>query len=431
MREAPTTPSLQPAQAAQPAPSLLSVLRTHAARALRNIEFPDTRAEAWKYANLRALHTPDWFSDLNDTDTAHTPAPRFSAGQNVGQNAAPIPGQTASQFLSLHDGHVVAQQLDRVVLKQLTHEHALDELRWRALAARGADEPFALLNAASSQAPLCVDIAENIDGGQLRIAYTTRREGQFQCATRVGIRLAPGSSLTLIEEITPTAGLHNAVTDIDIGAGATLRHIRWTHIYGSGMSIARVFVRVADNANYTAHQQLGLGAFAREEIDIALQGEGACAELSGACCVSRRDQVNLLVRIRHEAPRTRSAANYRGLADDHGRFAFNGRIHILPGAMDVDASLTNKNLLLSRDAEIDTKPELEIYADDVRCSHGATIGQLDATALFYLQSRGIDADAASVLLRRGFALTALSSLAGTAEGEVLTQLLLERLEAMA
>ena len=119
------------------------------------------------------------------------------------------------------------------------------------------------------------------------------------------------------------------------------------------------------------------------------------------------------------------------MADDHGRFAFNGRIHILPGAMDVDASLTNKNLLLSRDAEIDTKPELEIYADDVRCSHGATIGQLDATALFYLQSRGIDADAASVLLRRGFALTALSSLAGTAEGEVLTQLLLERLEAMA
>ena len=424
MREAPTAPFLQPAQ---PAPSLLSALRTLAARALRNIEFPDTRAEAWKYANLRALHTPDWFSDLDDTDTAHTPAPRFPAGQNAAQN----PGQTASQFLSLHDGHVVAQQLDRVVLKQLTHEHAMDELRWRALAARGADEPFALLNAASSQAPLCIDVAENIDGGQLRIAYTTRREGQFQCATRVGIRLAPGSSLTLIEEITPTAGLHNAVTDIDIGAGATLRHIRWTHIYGSGMSIARVFVRVADNANYTAHQQLGLGAFAREEIDIALQGEGACAELSGACCVSRRDQVNLLVRIRHEAPRTRSAANYRGLADDHGRFAFNGRIHILPGAMDVDASLTNKNLLLSRDAEIDTKPELEIYADDVRCSHGATIGQLDATALFYLQSRGIDADAASVLLRRGFALTALSSLAGTAEGEVLTQLLLERLEAMA
>jgi len=141
-----------------------------------------------------------------------------------------------------------------------------------------------------------------------------------------------------------------------------------------------------------------------------LAGNGANASLNGLFAPAGTQHLDTHTLVDHVAPHTTSDENYRGVAEGRGRGVFNGRVIVRPGAQKIDARQSNRNLLLSPTAEIDTKPELEIYADDVKCSHGATTGQLDATALFYLRSRGLsEADARAVLIR-AFAESVLASI---------------------
>ncbi|HSN72400.1 MAG TPA: SufD family Fe-S cluster assembly protein, partial [Steroidobacteraceae bacterium] len=128
----------------------------------------------------------------------------------------------------------------------------------------------------------------------------------------------------------------------------------------------------------------------------------------------------------HLAPRTNSEEDYRGLADDRGRGVFNGKVIVRPGAQQIEARQSSRNLLLAAGAEIDTKPELEIYADDVKCSHGATTGQLDPNALFYLRSRAIPEDEARALLTHAFAVTVIERIGLGPIREYLEQALLSR-----
>jgi Fe-S cluster assembly protein SufD len=169
-------------------------------------------------------------------------------------------------------------------------------------------------------------------------------------------------------------------------------------------------VDVGRAASYQGYQQVEAGHRMREELHVALTGEGAEARLAGVAHLLGRDHGDIALRIEHRASNTTSSSTYRGIAGERGHFVFKGQIHIPEGVRAIDAALTNKNLLLSNDAEIDTRPELTINADDVRCSHGATIGQLDADALFLLRARGIDATLARGLIMRAFAVAALHAL---------------------
>jgi Fe-S cluster assembly protein SufD len=145
------------------------------------------------------------------------------------------------------------------------------------------------------------------------------------------------------------------------------------------------------------------GALTRNDIVVSLDAEGAECQLNGLYRVGGRQHVDFHTRIEHVQPHGTSREYFKGILDGRSRGVFNGRIHVHPGAQRTDSEQQNKNLLLSRDAEVDTKPELEIYADDVKCSHGATVGQLDADMLFYLRARGIDETSARGLLTYGFA----------------------------
>jgi len=162
-------------------------------------------------------------------------------------------------------------------------------------------------------------------------------------------------------------------------------------------------VEQAADSSYISHNFQAGAAWSRLDLAVSLSAAGAEAELNGFYAVNGRQHLDNHTRVDHLAPHTTSRELYRGILDGQGRAVFNGKVVVAPHAVKTDAAQANHNLLLSRGVEIDTKPELEIYADDVKCSHGATVGQLDEQQLFYLRSRGIDAEAARGLLVGAFA----------------------------
>ncbi|HET9444898.1 MAG TPA: Fe-S cluster assembly protein SufD, partial [Steroidobacteraceae bacterium] len=220
--------------------------------------------------------------------------------------------------------------------------------------------------------------------------------------------------------------LTNAVCDIEVARGASVEHYRIQQESVRSFHIGHVNVRVQQDGRYASHD-IALGAsLARVNLSTTLQGPGAHVVLNGLVAPLGTQHLDVHTSIDHAAPHTSSDENYRGIAGERGRGVFNGKVIVRPGAQKTDARQSSRNLLLTAGAEIDTKPELEIYANDVKCSHGATTGQLDATALFYLRSRGLDEVAARNLLIRAFAESILTSIEPQAIRSHVEQLLDER-----
>jgi Fe-S cluster assembly protein SufD len=213
------------------------------------------------------------------------------------------------------------------------------------------------------------------------------------------------SQCTLIEEYQGLAGdayFNNAVTEIVVEANAKLRHIKLQREAGKAFHIATCSVSVARDATY-ASQTISLGArLSRYELNVALNGEGACAEMDGLALISERQLADTHTLIDHAQPNGRSAQLHKTIVGGAAHAVFNGKILVRPGAQLTDSSQQNRNLLLSDKATVDTKPQLEIFADDVKCAHGATVGQLDEEQLFYLRSRGLPSEAARNLLTYAF-----------------------------
>jgi Fe-S cluster assembly protein SufD len=194
----------------------------------------------------------------------------------------------------------------------------------------------------------------------------------------------------------------NSVTDIRVENGATLTHAKLQDEGPQAFHVALGRVRIGDEAvydNFTLHRGAEL---ARNEIHARIDGTGADCRLNGAYLGTGRQHVDNTTVIDHKAPGSRSSEVFKGALDEKARGVFQGRIVVHRDAQQTDGHQLNKTLLLDRNAEMDTKPELEIYADDVKCSHGATIGELDDMALFYLQARGIDAATARDMLVSAF-----------------------------
>ncbi len=229
---------------------------------------------------------------------------------------------------------------------------------------------------------------------------------------RLLVDVAPGSQLTLSLEFTGSAGaLVNAVTQVCLGRDSQLNLIRVQALPDDGMLTETTRIEVAESASVTV-TSVDLGSqLSRQALTVLLAGTGASATVHGLFLADGHRHIDNRTQVEHQAPRTISRESFRGIADDHGHGVFNGRIIVQPGAAGSNAALTNRNLLLTTTAEIDTKPELEIYVDDVRCSHGATTGQLDANALFYLRSRGLDPAAARQILTAAFLRESLNGIA--------------------
>jgi Fe-S cluster assembly protein SufD len=195
----------------------------------------------------------------------------------------------------------------------------------------------------------------------------------------------------------------NSISEIVLGDGAVLDHYKLQREPAQAFHTALQHSRLGRGANFSSHSMNFGAALARHDVHCVLAGEGADATLNGLYLVEGAQHCDTHMRVEHQAPRCGSHELYKGILDGRGRAVFNGRIYVHRGAQKTDAKQTNRNLLLSREALVNTNPQLEIFADDVKCTHGSTVGQLDADAVFYLRSRGIGELAAKSLLTYAFA----------------------------
>lgn len=271
----------------------------------------------------------------------------------------------------------------------------------------GSEQGFAALNAAFAEDGLYVHVPEGVNVEvPLMLLYAASEDDEPRMShPRVIVRLEANSRLVLVESFSGEAGhrnLTNVLSQINVAPGAELRHLRVQRDSDKALLVNRTDVNVGEGGRYTGFAfDLG-GRLVRHDLNVSLDAEGASCELNGLYVLGGRQHVDNHTRVDHRTPSTRSREVYKGVLAGHSRGVFNGKVVVHEGADGTDAAQSNANLLLSRNAEVDAKPELEIYADDVKCSHGATVGQLDRDALFYLRSRGMDEEEARGLLTYAF-----------------------------
>lgn len=214
-----------------------------------------------------------------------------------------------------------------------------------------------------------------------------------------------GAELTLVEQyvaLTDGAYLTDAVTEIVVGDGAKVRHVRLQHEALSAFHIATCAVAIGKDGSYSSHA-VSLGArISRHNLDIKQTGEGAEARLDGLTLIAGRQLADTHTSLHHGRPNGRSRQLHKCIVGGAAHAVFNGKIVVAPGAQLTDSAQESRNLLLSNKAHVDTKPQLEIFADDVKCAHGATVGQLEPEQLFYLRSRGLSQQRARNLLTYAF-----------------------------
>jgi Fe-S cluster assembly protein SufD len=250
--------------------------------------------------------------------------------------------------------------------------------------------------------------------GAIRLVLVASGTPKVVAQPRIVVELGRGAELTLVQHIVDAAdtdGWLNVVTEIALGEDSRLEFYR---LEEHGLRHAHTSLLAVDLAA-RASASLGFfdlgGRLVRNDIDVKLREPGAALDLYGLLLAGEGQHVDDHTRIDHIAPDTRSSEAFRGVIGKRGRGVFNGKVVVHRGARGIDARQTSDNLLLSDQAEIDAKPELEIYSDDVKCSHGSTVGELDAEHLFYLRSRGIDEAAAREILTTAFAATVLERIA--------------------
>ena len=335
--------------------------REAARRALDETGLPAPRSEAWKYTNVVR-----WYESALDPTPAVSPVP-LNAPEGVELHDFASAG--AARLLASG----TAVDLDR---------HPL---------------------AAANRLLLGAGVTVRVPSG-LRPTSALRLDDLGAAYEHVLVVLEPGAELTLIEE--PRASRHRIV-ECAVGDDAALVHHR-RQALAEVRQCALVAVTVGANASYSLWQSARGADLRRNDINISLDGENAEATVHGAWRLDGREHLDNQVSVDHVSPDCISRQTFRGVAAGRARAVLNGRIHIHPQAQGSDASLSTRNLLESAAAEVYAKPELEIYANDVRCSHGATVGALDEDALFYCKARGIPPASARSLLVHGFLREAVS-----------------------
>jgi len=392
---------------------------------------PDTRVEAWKYTALRALSQRrfvqgDAQAATREVDAAALVLPGLDGPRLVFVNGA-FRGDL-SDLANLPAG-LTLQPLSQALAQDAEPLRFALSRRYRE---RG--DAFARLNAAQAADGVVLRVAAGAKiAVPVQLVFVGAAAGdELAWHARNVVELGEGAGLTLVEQHVGSGAarqLGTLVADLVLRDDARLRHLLVQDAAPEATLVHRHSLQLGARAQALLHAlELG-GALVRHDLQAELVGDGARLDTRGVFVPRGRQHIDTQLAIRHQALNTASSSTWRGVADDRARGVFRGAILVAPGADGTDASLNNKNLLLSPNAEIDTKPELEIYADEVQAAHGATVGQLDERALFYLRSRGIPQTEARTLLTAAFCRAVLDDLPDAALREHLAGLLAARLPA--
>jgi Fe-S cluster assembly protein SufD len=396
---------------------------------------PGPRDERWKYTPVRALERREFMlaTEGDEGVFAGDTEKRFALAQLEPWRMTFVDGRFVPGLSVLDDlpAGVVLESLSGFLD---THADRLDELPDQGFA--GPSDAFALLNSAFMHEGLVLVLPDNTQLQRpVHVVYLgTTRDVSLMSHLRNIVRLGENCEATVIEhwlDASQHDSGHNNLTNTVglsmLGRGAKLTHLRLQDDSPSGLLVDRHDVVQLEASSYTSHTFDFGGKLVRHDLNVRFDAPAGSCELNGLYVLDGRQHVDNHTRINHASPDCVSHEQYKGVLNDHARGVFDGLVVVQPGADGTDAHQSNANLLLSADAEVDTKPQLEIYADDVKCSHGATVGELDEDALFYLRSRGLAESTARGLLMRGFGMEMIDRVESPALKVVLEGLLDRRL----
>ncbi|MGX2041297.1 Fe-S cluster assembly protein SufD [Methylocaldum sp. MU1018] len=364
--------------------------------------FPSPREEAWKYTNIapleKKLFVPTAGSTAGTADTNALARLRLADAWSL----VFVDGVYSAEH-SVTAGlpeSVIAMSLAEALER---HPDRIESLLNRAVPEQA--HGFIAFTAAFFRdgAFVYVPAGKVLDKPLQMIHFSTRPDGL--AVTRNLIALERNAEAGIVETYAGTEDssyLTASVTEISVGENAGLDHYKLQSETAKSYHFGGIYARQARSARFRQHHLAFGGLLARTEIHAHL-GPAAECELDGLFLATGRRHLDTQTLIHHRAPCGISRETYRGIAADRARGVFSGRIVVHPEAQKTDAEMGNRNLLLSEDAEIDSKPQLEIHADDVKCAHGVTVGQLDPEAVFYLESRGVDEPTARNMLTFAFA----------------------------
>ena len=375
-------------------------IRDGAAELFKATGLPTVRDEAWRYTSLRGLASATFEERLTTVGAAPDLAPTIDAPRLV-----LIDGRYQPQLSTPPATVTFGTFADQPVFGR----------------APEAKLPMVALNTMMADDGIRLHVAAGVDAGTivlLSIGLDNHRPVAFHPRHR--IELEPGARLTIVEVARGEGTyLHNAVHEIVVGTGATLAHVRLQEESSEAFHVQTGFVEIAEAGTYDAFVLTLGGRLARTEIHAKLSGPTAAVHLNGAQLLGGDQLGDITTVVMHDAPNCASRQTIKNVLSDRSRGVFQGRIEVARVAQKTDGYQMNQALLLSPTAEIDCKPQLEIYADDVKCSHGATVGELDADQLFYLRARGIPEEQARAILVRAFLNEALDPIAHEAAREML------------
>ncbi|HEY6430928.1 MAG TPA: Fe-S cluster assembly protein SufD [Acetobacteraceae bacterium] len=378
------------------------MLRASAAEAFRRLGVPGgtagRRDEAWKYTSLRALAEASFSEPLTLLQTTDNAA-LASRVPAIGARILFIDGRYQPDLSDPPPGIGFRRFADHPCFGTL---------------ARPDRDPLVALNTMLAEDGVCIDVPPGMDAGIVHlISIATQGAGRSTAFhPRHLVRLGTEARLTLVEtSFGDGAYLHNPVTELHIGNGASLDHVRLRGESEAAFHLSTTYAEICGSGRYDSFVLTTGARVSRTETHVRLAEPDASVHLNGAQLLHGVQHADFTAVVRHDAPRCASRQAVKNVLAGRSRAVFQGRIEVARVAQKTDGYQMSQSLLLSPDAEIDTKPELEIFADDVKCSHGATVGELDQDQLFYLRTRGVPEPEAREILVRAFLHEALQLVA--------------------
>ena len=359
-------------------------VREAAIARIADVGLPGRRMEPWHYTDLRTLlKAVPPVAELEATTALPGQLTIVGAPQIV------FSGARMSASGALPAG---------VALAPLPHDAPVS-------VAVPANEALVVLNSAFALASASLVIAPGIDAGAIHIAFRDAHEATANLARRVRIEVQAGASVTIIESHESRNGLAhltNTLVEFELGDGAKVHHVRVNSCGDEANSLSTLAARVGDNANFATLSMTTGARVSRHQIFVRYAGEHAHVALRGVSLLRGKQHADTTLVIDHATPNCESREAFKTIVDGDATGVFQGRIVVAPHAQKTDARMSSKALLLSEGATMNNKPELEIFADDVQCAHGATCGELDDNLLFYIMARGLPKREAEALLLEAF-----------------------------